>query len=136
LDTSERVISDVILRNKLLLATGFTPNNDRCGPGGNSMFMEINAFTGGTAGKSLFDINGDQLVDTQDLVNVNFDGSTVEALAPSGKEFFGNIQPPAILGLPNSDYEKKYLSSSSGTIELIYEIGHKLGVAYWMEIHY
>jgi type IV pilus assembly protein PilY1 len=136
LDTSERVISDVILRNKLLLATGFTPNNDRCGPGGNSMFMEIDAFTGGTAGKSLFDINGDQLIDTKDLVNVNFNG-TPENLAPSGMEFLGNIQPPAILGLPGTaSYEKKYLSSSTGKIELLHEIGHKLGVAYWMEIHY
>ena len=75
LDPSERVISDVIIRNKLLLAIGFTPNNDRCGPGGNSMFMEINAFTGGSAGKSLFDITGDQLIDTHDLVNVNFNGT-------------------------------------------------------------
>ncbi|HSM90242.1 MAG TPA: hypothetical protein VLT56_09480, partial [Desulfobacterales bacterium] len=89
----------------------------------------------GSAGKSLFDINGDQLVDTKDLLNVNFN-NTPEDLAPSGKDFFGNIQPPAILGLPNSQYEKKYLSSSSGTIELLHEIGHKLGVAYWMEIHY
>jgi type IV pilus assembly protein PilY1 len=137
LDASERVISDVILRNKLLLATGFTPNNDRCGPGGNSMFMEIDAFTGGTAGKSLFDINNDQLIDMRDLVNVMNSNNTLEALAPSGMEFFGNIQPPAILGLPGTaSYEKKYLSSSSGTIELLHEIGHKLGVAYWMEIHY
>jgi type IV pilus assembly protein PilY1 len=136
LDASERVISDVIIRNKLLLAIGFTPNNDRCGPGGNSMFMEINAFTGGSAGKSLFDITGDQLIDTRDLVNVNFNG-TAEDLAPSGMEFFGNIQPPAILGLSGKDpYEKKYLSSSSGTIELLHETGLKLGVAYWMEIHY
>ena len=52
-------------------------------------------------------------------------------------EFFGNIQPPAILGLPGTaSYEKKYLSSSTGNIELLHEIGHKLGVAYWMEIHY
>jgi hypothetical protein len=99
------------------------------------MFMEINAFTGGSAGGSLFDITGDLQIDTHDLVNVNFNG-TLEDLAPSGKEFFGNIQPPAILGLPGSQYEKKYLSSSSGTIELLHEIGHKLGVAYWMEIHY
>lgn len=132
LDTGERVISDVIIRNKLLLATGFTPNNDRCGPGGNSMFMEINAFTGGTAAKSLFDINNDQKIDAKDLVNVN--GTLV---APSGMEFFGNIQPPAILGLPGTEsYEKKYLSSSSGKIELLHETGLKLGVAYWMEIHY
>ena len=136
LEARERVISDVIIRNKLLLAIGFTPNKDPCGPGGNSMFMEINAFTGGTAGGSLFDITGDQLIDTHDLVNVNFNGKT-EALAPSGMEFLGNIQPPAILGLPGKDaYEKKYLSSSTGNIELLHEKGHKLGVAYWMEIHY
>jgi hypothetical protein len=35
-----------------------------------------------------------------------------------------------------ASYEKKYLSSSTGKIELLHEIGHKLGVAYWMEIHY
>jgi type IV pilus assembly protein PilY1 len=136
LDTGERVISDVIIRNKLLLTIGFTPNNDRCGPGGNSMFMEINAFTGGSAGGSLFDITGDLQIDTHDLVNVNFNG-TPEDLAPSGMEFLGNIQPPAILGLTgNASHEKKYLSSSTGTIELLHEKGHKLGVAYWMEIHY
>jgi Tfp pilus tip-associated adhesin PilY1 len=136
LDPGERVISDVVIRNKLLLAIGFTPNKDRCGPGGNSMFMEINAFTGGSTGGSLFDITGDQQIDTHDLVNVNFNGKT-EDLAPSGMEFFGNIQPPAILGLPGNDsYEKKYLSSSTGTIELLHEKGNKLGVAYWMEIHY
>ena len=104
--TSERVISDVIIRNKLLLAIGFTPNNDRCGPGGNSMFMEINAFTGGSTGSSLFDITGDLKIDTHDLVNVNFNG-TSEDLAPSGLEFFGNIQPPAILGLPGSSRVRK-----------------------------
>jgi type IV pilus assembly protein PilY1 len=135
-DTGERVISDVIIRNKLLLATGFTPNNDRCGPGGNSMFMEINAFTGGSAAASLFDITGDQLIDTRDLVNVTFNGKTGD-LAPSGMEFLGNIQPPAILGLEGKDsYEKKYLSSSTGNIELLHEKGPKLGVAYWMEIHF
>jgi len=119
-----------------LLAIGFTPNNDRCGPGGNSMFMEINAFTGGSAGGSLFDITGDLKVDTDDLVNVNFN-DTPETLAPSGMEFFGNIQPPAILGLPGNDQrEKKYLSSSTGNIEMLHEKGPKLGVTYWMEVRY
>ena len=126
LDASERVISDVIIRNKLLLVTGFTPNNDRCGPGGNSMFMEINAFTGGSTGGSLFDITGDRKIDAKP-----------GDLAASGIEFFGNIQPPAILGLPGKDsYDMIYLSSSTGKIEQIPGIGPKLGVAYWMEIHY
>ena len=136
LDPSERVISDVIIRNELLLAIGFTPNNDRCGPGGNSMFMEINAFTGGSAGSSLFDITGDLDIDAHDHVEVTSNGTT-ERRAPSGLEFLGNIQTPAILGLPGrAAHEKKYLSSSTGTIELIHEKGPKLGVAYWMEIHY
>jgi Tfp pilus tip-associated adhesin PilY1 len=138
LDESERVISDVIIRNKLLLVTGFTPNKDLCGPGGNSMFMEINAFTGGSTAASLFDINNDKQIDTKDLVNVKLKFNVkYEDLAPSGMEFFGNIQPPAILGLPGTGaYEKKYLSSSTGNIELLHEKGPKLGVAYWMEIHY
>jgi len=136
LDPKERVISDVIIRNKLLLAIGFTPNDDRCGPGGNSMFMEINAFTGGTAGGSLFDITGDLKIDERDRIRVTFNGTTGE-FAPSGMEFEGNIQPPAILGLTGKDpYEKKYLSSSKGNIELLHETGLKLGVAYWMEVHY
>jgi type IV pilus assembly protein PilY1 len=135
LGTKERVISDVILRNKLLLAIGFTPDRDPCNTGGSSMFMEINAFTGGTSGGSLFDITGDLNVDAQDLVRVNFRG-TDQDLAPSGMEFPGNIQPPAILRLPGSAYEKKYLSSSTGNIELLHEIGIKLGMAYWMEVHY
>ena len=133
LDASERVISDVIIRNKLLLAIGFTPNNDRCGTGGKSMFMEINAFTGGSAGGSLFDITGDLKIDEKDLIKVGNIGD----LPPSGMEFDGNIQPPAILGLPGqNEHEKKYLSSSKGNIELLHEKAHKLGVAYWMEIHY
>ena len=121
------------------LAVGFTPNSDRCGPGGNSMFMEINAFTGGSAGGSLFDITGDLLIDAKDLARVDFNqDGTAEDIAPSGIELFGNVQPPAILRLPGSGdpMEKKYLSSSTGTIEQIHEKGPKLGVTYWMEIHY
>jgi type IV pilus assembly protein PilY1 len=136
LDKGERVISDVVIRNGLLLAVAFTPNKDRCGPGGNSMFMEINAFTGGSAEGSLFDITGDSRIDTDDLLQVNFK-DTPENLAPSGMEFFGNIQPPAVLGLPgNSPHEKKYMSSSTGNIESLHEKAPKLGVTYWMEIRH
>jgi hypothetical protein len=103
------------------------------------MFMEINAFTGGSAGSSLFDITGDLLIDSKDLARVDFNqDGTAEDIAPSGIELFGNVQPPAILRLPGSGdpMEKKYLSSSTGTIEQIHEKGPKLGVTYWMEIHY
>jgi Tfp pilus tip-associated adhesin PilY1 len=140
LNAGERVISDVIIRGGNLLAIGFTPSVDPCGPGGNSIFMELNAFTGGTSGGALFDISGDRKVDVKDLLTIDLDGDgTKEELAPSGIEFMGNIQPPAILQIDNNEnnpLEKKYMSSSTGRIEQLTEKGAKLGVTYWMEIHY
>jgi Tfp pilus tip-associated adhesin PilY1 len=140
LNTGERVISDVIIRGGNLLAIGFTPSIDPCGPGGNSIFMELNAFTGGTAGSTLFDITGDRQVNEKDLLKIDVDGDgTNEELAPSGIEFMGNIQPPVILRIGNNEnnpLEKKYMSSSTGRIEQLTEKGAKLGVTYWMEIHY
>jgi type IV pilus assembly protein PilY1 len=140
LNSGERVISDVIIRDGNLLAIGFTPSKDPCGPGGNSIFMELNAFNGGTAGAALFDISEDGKIDAKDLVKIDFDEDGVsEELAPSGIEFMGNLQPPSILQIGNSPknpLEKKYLSSSTGRIEQLTEKGPKLGVTYWMEIHY
>jgi len=140
LNPGERVISDVIIRDGHLLAIGFIPNRDPCGPGGNSIFMELNAFTGGTAGSTLFDISGDQNINAEDLVRIDFDEDGVsEDLAPSGIEFLGNLQPPSILqigGNSKSPLERKYMSSSTGRIEQLTEKAPKMGVTYWMEVHY
>jgi hypothetical protein len=101
------------------------------------MFMEINAFTGGSVGGSLFDITDDRKIDTRDIVKVDFDGdSTPEELSPSGIEFSGNLLLPAFLRLNEGDVERKYLSSSTGQIETLTEKGPKLGVTYWMEVRY
>ncbi len=140
LNPGERVISDVIIRDGHLLAIGFTPNKDPCGPGGNSIFMEVNAFTGGTARDALFDISGDRDINKKDLVKIDFDEDGVtEELAPSGLEFMGNLQLPSILQFGNNPkipLEKKYFSSSTGRIEQLIEKAPKMGVTYWMEVHY
>ncbi|MCU0540304.1 MAG: hypothetical protein MUF46_10540, partial [Desulfobacterales bacterium] len=119
------------IRNRLLLAIGFTPSDDRCGPGGNSMFMAINAFTGGYAGGGVFDISGDRRVDDRDLVSVS---GFADKRAPSGIQFSGSIQTPAILRLSGSD--GMYLSSSSGEIPLIHTRPAKLGISYWMDLNF
>jgi len=139
LNPGERVLSDVMIRDGNLLAVGFTPNTDPCSPGGTSVFMELNAFTGGSAGGSLFDITGDQKIDANDVVKVDFSGDgRAKDMPPSGIEFKGNLLMPAILRLPgeNDLTEVKYLSSSSGKIETLSEKSIKLGVTYWMEIRY
>lgn len=140
LNSGERVISDVVIRDGNLLAIGFAPNKDPCGPGGNSVFMELNAFTGGTAGGSLFDVSGDRHVDARDLVTIDFDeDGTSEQMAPSGIEFMGNLQMPAIQQIGNNQknpIEKKYMSSTTGRIEELVERGPKLGVTHWVEVNY
>ena len=128
----ERVIGDVILRDGILIAIGFIPEQSRCSSGGESVFMELNAFTGGSIGAIQFDINDDGVVDENDLVEVEIDGDTVK-VPPSGLKLTGLIQPPAIIKL-DQEREKKYMSSSGGGIIEITEKPAKTGIAYWLEL--
>jgi len=128
----ERIVSNVILRDGILIAIGFIPSQADCASGGDSIFMELNAFTGGTIGSIQFDLNEDGIIDEDDLVDVKIDGETVK-LPPSGKKLAGLVQSPAIIQL-NEEIEKKYLSSSAGGIIEIAEKTAKTGIAYWMEI--
>ncbi|MGD8883309.1 MAG: PilC/PilY family type IV pilus protein, partial [Desulfobacterales bacterium] len=128
----ERVISDVILRDGVLIVIGFIPETSRCGSGGDSVFMELNAFTGGQLAGINFDIHDDGGVGEDDYVEIEVDGKMVK-VPPSGIKLAGNIQPPSIIKL-NETTEKKYLSASSGGIVEITERAAKTGIAYWMEI--
>jgi type IV pilus assembly protein PilY1 len=128
--SGERVISDVILRDGILIAIGFIPEQSFCGAGGESVFMELNAFTGGQLAGVNFDIHDDGSIGEDDYVQIDQDGKKVP---PSGIKLAGNIQPPAIIRL-NETTEKKYLSSSGGGIVEITERAAKTGIAYWMEL--
>jgi type IV pilus assembly protein PilY1 len=130
--SGERIIGDVILRDGILIAIGFIPEQSRCSSGGNSVFMELNAFTGGSIGAVQFDINDDGVVDEQDMVEVDIDGDTVK-VPPSGLKLTGLVQPPAIIKL-DEEREKKYMSSSGGGIIEITEKTAKIGIAYWLEL--
>jgi Tfp pilus tip-associated adhesin PilY1 len=130
--TGERVISDVILRDGILIVIGFIPEESRCGSGGDSVFMELNAFTGGQLAGVNFDIHDDGGVGQDDYVQIEKDGETIY-VPPSGLKLAGNLQPPAIIQL-NETTEKKYLSSSGGGIVEISERAAKTGIAYWMEM--
>ena len=130
--TGERVISDVILRDGILIVIGFIPEESRCGSGGDSVFMELNAFSGGQLAGINFDIHDDGSVGQDDYVQIEKDGETIY-VPPSGIKLAGNLQPPAIIRL-NETTEKKYLSSSGGGIVAISERAAKTGIAYWMEM--
>jgi type IV pilus assembly protein PilY1 len=134
LPAGERVISDVIIRGGVLMAIGFRLSSNTCGNGGTSMFMEINAFTGGSLAGYLFDINRDSKVDANDLVKVDLNGDGIpEQVPPCGILLPGSIQPPVIQRVSNQ-LERKYFSSSSGAVEELAEIPPKLGLVFWMDV--
>ncbi|UCE54273.1 MAG: PQQ-binding-like beta-propeller repeat protein [Desulfobacterales bacterium] len=148
LSEGERVISDVLIRDGKLIATGFIPDDSRCGHSGNSFFMEINATTGGRFAEAIFDLNDDGSVDdddaarTGDYVNIGLSDDAVW-VPPSGILLPGNIQTPVIIGLgPGSSHnhddndcvEVKITTSSTGKMPSLIETCANLGVVYWKEI--
>ena len=130
----ERVISDVLLRDGRLIVIPFTPNENRCGDGGSSFLMEIDAVSGGHSGAIIFDINNDGVINAEDMVTIGQDaeGNDIKRI-PDGLKLAGNVNPPAILIL-NEEIEIKYLSSSTGGVHMVKEKAVRLGVTYWKEL--
>jgi type IV pilus assembly protein PilY1 len=132
--SGERVVTDVLLRDGRLVVICFTPNPDRCSDGGSSFLMELNSFTGGTSGGTIFDINNDGRIDGDDWVKIGVDddGNDIKAI-PDGLKLEGMVQQPAILIL-DPEVEIKYLSSSTGAVHMVKEKAVRLGVTYWKEL--
>lgn len=155
----ERVDQDPLLREGKLIVIGWMPDAYQCTPGGgNSMFMEIDAFSGGNLSLIQFDLTGGGILNEFDYVNnpAAVDSDTAALIPPSGLLFRGKLQKPAILlinpafrrltmdddhnGLdkpaPGSTGcgEEKYLSTSTGQIRTICERSVSLGIGYWKEV--
>ena len=111
----------------------FSPSNSLCGGSGESWLMTLNACSGARLTKAQFDINGDGLVDTKDLVNIGTSQNPI-MVVPSGIKYAGKVQPPTYLIMPDGT-ELLYMSSSRNTIETQRERAAKLGMTYWRVRH-
>jgi type IV pilus assembly protein PilY1 len=125
----ERVVSDALLRQGRVIFVPYTPVKTPCGSGGDSVVMELDACSGANPTKPVFDINGDGVIDENDVIEIR-PGVFVPA---TGIQSAGRLQPPAILKMDN-EKEKKYFSSSRGKIVTVTEKGATLGITYWMEV--
>ena len=107
---------------------------DRCGDGGTSFLVVLNAFSGGNAGKALIDINRDGIINEKDLVSAGLDDNDNQVKAYlSGLQLPGNLQFPSILQI-DKKIEFVFLSSSTGEIYSLREKATRLGITYWKEL--
>lgn len=116
----ERVVSNPLLRSNRIIFTTLIPTESPCGFGGTGWLMEMDAFSGARLTESVFDLNDDGAFTDDDYVTVTLpDGSTIQVPASGRQSQVGIISTPGIVSA--GDKELKYLSGSSGEIEVVKE---------------
>ncbi len=112
----ERIINNLIVDSDKVIFTTMIPSTDPCDYGGKSWLMELSLMTGKHLTYSVFDVNGDNVIDDNDFNN---------EVPLSGRGFDDIANTPAIVkdGTTASDggTETKYINSSSGTIYKVRE---------------
>jgi type IV pilus assembly protein PilY1 len=131
--SGERVIKNVMIRDKKAIVISSIPNSSPCAGGGDSLVHEMDALTGARLNTPQFDINGDNVIDENDLINIGTASDPVWVV-PTGKSFIGILHPPVILRMPDDKTEQKIFSSSSGVTESLFETAERRGLSYWREV--
>jgi hypothetical protein len=93
----------------------------------------MDACTGGRLAEAQFDINGDNVIDQNDLINIGTEADPLW-VAPTGKSFTGILHRPIILRLQDGEREMKVFSTSAGTTDRVFEKSETMGVSSWREI--
>jgi type IV pilus assembly protein PilY1 len=134
-ETGERVFQSPLLRNERIIFVTLTPSDDPCESGGSSWLMELDAYSGSRLDTSPFDYSSDELFTSEDQVEYDTDGDgNVENIAGSGIRLGDDIYTiPAIIKLPDSDNERKYIGTSGGTIEEVDESSGRRLKQSWRE---
>jgi type IV pilus assembly protein PilY1 len=85
--------------------------------------MELEATTGAQPPAAVFDINKNGTFDVNDYVAFTTSSGTTADVPPSGRQNpgVGIVPMPAILSRAAGEREYKYMSGSSGTIDVVAE---------------
>lgn len=123
----ERVVSQALLRGGRIIFATLIPDDNPCASGGTSWLMEVDSLTGRRLAKSPFDLTGNNLINSEDLILlVLTDGvysmgtTTGDKTAVSGiQSNVGIIKTPGVISA--GDLEYKYTSGSTGVMEVTTE---------------
>jgi len=115
----ERVVVKPIIRNNRVIFVTQTPDSDPCSAGGTSWVMELNANDGNRLIVPPFDVNGDGIIDDNDVVTYLSDSSTITS---GVRAKTGIVASPGILNNNNKGAsEYKYFSGTKGGIDVVAE---------------
>jgi len=143
-ELGERQVNDTIIRDGKAIMITFGIGKDKCGASAYSFLNERNVHSGGMLFQPNYDVNGDGVLNWEDVVAVNPDGgSSYMGIATDGM-YEGRLFNPVILrdgpgGTPPT--ENKYMSGSvlgqgmSGAkIEKTLESAERIGIYYWQQV--
>jgi PilY1 beta-propeller domain/Calx-beta domain len=130
----ERVVDDAMIRDGKVILVSFGITGSTCDVGMFSFLIERNARTGGSLAEPIFDINGDNVIDEDDMVLITGGGGGGKGI-PTDRASKGRDYVPAILRDPrNPGSEVKLMSNSDGTITTVVERAEKRGIHYWQQV--
>ncbi len=128
----ERIIADPLTRFGRAIFTTFIPPTTPCDTGGTSVLMEVDALSGARLEDSVFDINGDGIIDDKDFVT----DSSGNKVPVSGIYVPGTLTSPAVISLSDPDQEAKQLSGIDSQTTTILEStgGQTVGRQSWKQL--
>lgn len=116
-DTGERmVVANEFLGEMLVGVTRIPNSSDVCSSGGTGYTMAIDPFTGGRISKTIFDVNGDGVFDSKDLLNGNPVSGIGHSSAPAGSTALGDY---LYTTLDNGTTQITKINSSSNDISRV-----------------
>ncbi len=130
--TSEKAIMNGFVRDYLFNIITTIPSDSPCGAGGNSIIMSMDSCDGSRLSAPFFDINGDGIIDMQDMINIGSVNNPIW-VAPTGWRKTGIYYPPAVLSLPGG-ITRQYYSTSEGNIDTAITEDETKGLFSWKEI--
>lgn len=117
----ERVVVNPIIRNNRVIFVTTVPDEDPCGFGGSSWIMELNANDGNRLDIPPFDVNGDGIIDDNDVMTF----LSANTIVSGTKSKQGIVASPGILnnnsGGGGGPSEFKFFSGTKGGIDLVSE---------------
>ncbi|VAW69912.1 Type IV fimbrial biogenesis protein PilY1 [hydrothermal vent metagenome] len=114
----ERVVVQPIIRNNRIIFVTQTPDSDPCSSGGSSWIMELNANDGNRLIVPPFDVNGDGIIDENDIATY----LSADTITSGVRSKEGIVASPGILNNNNDGAaEFKYFSGTKGGVDVVAE---------------